>query len=158
MKTSIEYAKDAFEGIRNGEKYLFPGRCFSGNERLSFRKTEDVYALEFINTREAETILIESETQLAEKLRYLIPCSEDTLDKKEFNWDENVDDEDRDEIKKKITKSIVECNGSEYDYSTNEFNGEVKIAERKYSFSLYCNVAATGYWYFGQEIYVKRVK
>ena len=158
MKTSIEYAREAFKAVDNEEIYLFPGTCFSGPERLSLRKTDGVYVLEFINTGEAEAIVINSESHLAEELRYLIPCSEDTLDKKEFNWDENVKDIYKNEIKKKVIESITECDGSNYHYSRFEFSDEVKVKERKYSFSLYCNVAATGYWYFGQEIYVKRIR
>ena len=159
MKTSMEYARDAFKAVDNEKIYLFPGSCFSGEKRLSFHKMKKGYVLEFIDTEEqVDPILIESEDQLAEELRYLIPCLEDTLDKKEFIWDENIGDEDKEKIKKKIIEAIIECDGSEYDYSVNEFRDEVKLMGRKYSFSLYCNVAATGYWYFGQEIYVKRVR
>ena len=31
MKTSMEYARDAFKAVDNEKIYLFPGSCFSGN-------------------------------------------------------------------------------------------------------------------------------
>ena len=43
MKTSMEYARDAFKAVDNEKIYLFPGSCFSGEERLSFHKIKMSY-------------------------------------------------------------------------------------------------------------------
>lgn len=58
------------------KKYIFfPVVVFPVKKRLSFHKMKKGYVLEFIDTEEqVDPILIESEDQLAEELRYLIPC------------------------------------------------------------------------------------
>ena len=154
MKTSKEYAKIAFETADNGEIYHF--------ERwgISLRKDNGTYLLNYdVNLDEIESpIVIESEEHLAEEILYLIPCEESDLKYKEFSWWDNVIEEDKEKIIDKLLEKMRYPDGHEYKHERNEFYTDVHVNSRSYACTVYCEVATTGYWYYGDTVEVKRVR
>ena len=102
--------------------------------------------------------VIESEEQLAEEILYLIPCKESELEDKEYNWWDNVIEEDKEEIIEKLLEKMRYPDGHEYKYERNEFYTDIHVNSRSYACTVYCEVATTGYWYYGDTVEVKRVR
>lgn len=154
MKTSKEYAKIAFETADDGRIYHFEGWG------ISLRKDNGTYLLNYdVNLNEIESpVVIESEEQLAEEILYLIPCEESDLKYKEFSWQDNVIEEDKEEIIEKFLEKIKYPDGHEYKYASNEFYTDIHVNGRSYACTVYCEVKTTGYWYNGDTIEVKRVR
>lgn len=154
MKTSKEYAKLAFKTAGNRGIYYFNG------EGISLRKDNGTYLLNYdVNLDEIESpIVIESEEQLAEEILYLIPCKESELEDKEYNWWDNVIEEDKEEIIEKLLEKMKYPDGHEYKYERNEFYTDIHVNSRSYACTVYCEVATTGYWYYGDTVEVKRVR
>ena len=154
MMTSKEYADIAFKAANKGEAYNFNGG------KISFCKGEDGYLLDIIyNEDDAESpIRIDSKEQLAEEILHLIPCEECSLENKEFSWDENVEEMDKEDIKWKFIEKLRCPDGHEYVWERNEFYDDVQVNGRTYSCSVYCEIATTGYWYYGDTVSVKRVR
>ena len=154
MKTSKEYAKLAFETADNGGIYHFEGWG------ISLRKDNGTYLLNYdVNLDEVESpIVIESKEQLAEEILYLIPCEESNPKYKEYSWWDNVIEEDKEEIIKKFSEKMKHPDGCEFKCECNEFYTDIRINGRSYACTVCCEVATTGYWYYGDTIEVKRVR
>ena len=154
MKTSKEYARLAFEMADNGEIYHFEGWG------ISLRKVDGVYLLNYeVNLDEIDSpVVIESEEQLAEEILYLIPCKECSLENKEFSWSNNVEERDKEDIRLKFIEKLRYPDGHEYKWEMNEFYEDIRVNGRSYACTVCCEVATTGYWYYGDTVEVKRVR
>ena len=154
MKTSKEYARLAFETADNGEVYYFDG------EGISLRKVDGVYLLDYVeNFDEVDSpVVIESEEQLAEEILHLIPCEECSFENKEFFWGDNAVERDKEDIQWKFLEKLRYPDGHEYKSAWDEFYADIRVNGRTYACTVYCEVATTGYWYYGDTVSVKRVR
>ena len=151
MKTSIQYAEEAFKAAEEGKEYSF------APYGLTFLKSEEGYELRSHTELGFSLFSVNSKEELAEILRYNMPCAEDQTSRV-YLWDDNVPEEDFEAIIRKIENNIKEDDGSNYNYIDELYTDQVRVRDKIYAFELNCKISETGYTWYGSYISVRRVR